>query len=155
MLYTVRWEHKSHSETEEFFRAHYHDEDLRPHLQELGQLLRQIGERTGAVPSFFRHERSAFALPPSGKPRVGQLLLNFEDCPVRLYCLRISNQIVILFNGAKKTSLTAQDGETAIAFREANRLAECITRAIAEGVLIIDEDGKTLILPEGPIFLNA
>ncbi len=79
---------------------------------------------------FFRFENEAQALPPAGKYRVGEMTINYGNFSLRLYCLRISDKLVVLFNGAEKTSGTAQGGKTNMVFTEANQFAKQITDAL-------------------------
>lgn len=92
----------------------------------------------GALEDFFRFENAAQALPPSGTYQVEDLYINFGNFPLRLYCLRISETLVVLFNGGEKTADTAQRGKTSMAFQEANIFAKRILDALIK---------KTFTLP--------
>jgi len=104
--------------------------------------LKEIGNRYGALPHFFRHEKGATALPPPG--------VNREPCYIeedhtasnnlRLYCHRLNEHVVILFDGDVKTTDQAQDcPQVATHFNFANTLALAIDNALKEGDIEWDD----------------
>jgi hypothetical protein len=124
-FYTVRWEDANLSETDKFFQKFRYDEQLKNSLRELASFLQVvIGDEYGALEYFFRFENAAQALPPSGTYKVQDVFIYYGNFPLRLYCLRISENLVVLFNGAEKTAATAQGGRTSMAFQEANIFAK-------------------------------
>ncbi len=130
-FYTVRWEDAEYSETEKFFLKYENHITLRRPMQELAMFIsKKIGDETGALEDFFRFENAAQALPPSGTYQVEALFLHFGHFPLRLYCLRISETLVVLFNGSEKTAATAQGGKTGMAFQEANIFAKRILEVL-------------------------
>jgi hypothetical protein len=149
-FYTVRWLEDELSETEKFFANASQNSELLEKLEELTTfLLDKIADQVGAREFFFRSENYAQALPPSGKhvinPNTAQAItINYSNFPLRLYCLRISDQLVVLFNGGEKTSQTAQGGNTAGAFREANNFAKRIVEAIKDKEITITSNGREL-----------
>ena len=143
-FYTVRWETAGKSETEKFFDHHAQISRFERPLQELATFMAvQIGAKHGAIASYFRFENYAHALPPSGLYRVESMDINYKDFPLRLYCLRISDSIVVLFNGAEKTAGSAQGGKTSMVFHEANQFARRLLEALRLGEIYIDSDGRT------------
>lgn len=86
----------------------------------------------------------AHALPPRGSHLVEEIVLSFYMFPLRLYCLRISDSLVILFNGAEKTSKVAQQGKTSMAFFEANLFAKRIIEAIQQNEIYISPNKREL-----------
>ena len=132
-FYTVRWQDADSSETDAFFQKFRNNEILKSSLQELAKFLEiVIGDEQGAVEDFFRFENTAQALPPSGKYRVFEITINYGNFPLRLYCLRISDCLVILFNGGEKTNENAQGGKTSMVFHEANQFAKRILEALQQ-----------------------
>lgn len=116
-FYTVRLEEAYLSETDNFFQKFRKDEQLKSFLQELAKFLEiVIGDEKGALEAFFRPERMAQALPPKGEHLVDEIIISFLNFPLRLYCLRISDSLVVLFNGGEKTAESAQEGKTSMAF---------------------------------------
>lgn len=147
-FYTVRKIEENLSETDKFFIKYRAKEHLKRSLLELVNfMVRYIGQKTGALSYFFRFENKAQALPPPSK--FSQLSINTKGFPLRLYCLRISNEIVILFNGAEKDSQKAQEGSTKKAFNQANYFAQKIDNAIINKELILNLEERKLSSFEG------
>lgn len=151
-FYTVRQEGAGLTEMDKFikkFEGHpVHEE----HLLKLNSLLIDvIGERHGALQDFFtRDELNATALPP--KPGViFELGLDYHEFPLRLFCLRLTDEIVILFNGGLKTSQRTQDSpDLSMKLYEANSFAK---RILSEWGLTIKEDttGRYIIDDNGSV----
>lgn len=142
-FYTVRWEDAELAETDKFFQKFRYDEQLKDSLRELASFLKVvIGDEYGALEDFFRFENTAHALPPSGTHKVEDLYINFGNFPLRLYCLRISETLVVLFNGGEKTAGTAQGGRTSMAFQEAQIFAKRILKAWRENDIYITADQR-------------
>jgi hypothetical protein len=143
-FYTVRWENSTLSETEKFFNKFQNIVLYRRSIQELAKFIDIIiGSEYGALEAFFRFENFAQALPPSGEYSFGELTINYGNFPLRLYCLRISNSLVILFNGGEKTSANAQGGKTSMVFFEANLFADRILKALHQKDIFITHDERT------------
>ena len=117
----------------------------RTQLSELVTLIYGIGEEYGAKPNLFRDERKAEALPPGSFQYVG----SDDEFPenqfgLRLYCLRITEAIVILLNGDVKTTQKADECPNCrIHFQRANKIAGKIEEAIKNKWITID--GKVII----------
>ncbi len=142
-FYTVRWENAELSETDKFFVKFRNDVIHKNSLQELAKFLDiQIGEKKGALKEYFRFENAAYALPPAGAYLIEEISISYSHFPLRLYCLRISDSLVILFNGAEKTSNTAQSGKTSMVFEEANQFAKKILAAIYQKDIFIDANQR-------------
>lgn len=149
-FYTVRWEGVPVSETDKFFTRLKDHPELKPHVQRLAKLLTEIiGNTYGAQECFFnRFENWVTALPPKGKIRISELELEFAAFPLRLYCLVLSEAVVILFNGGIKTGRTAQESEDlSMKFYEANEFSKRIQEALhAEEILL---NGRTITYYNG------
>lgn len=144
-FYTVRWEDADLSETDKFFLKYRKVDRLKQQLQELAKLMQvAIGNQYGALDAFFRFENQAQALPPPGTFRLEDLTLQFSNFPLRLYCLRISETLVVLFNGGEKTAGTAQGGKTSMAFQEANHFARRIAEALREKEIFITPNKREI-----------
>jgi len=149
-FYTVRLESSEYSETDKFFIKFKDDERLQRHLQELASFISNyIGQEKGALEPFFRHEGKANALPPSKTYRIETVSINYHESPLRLYCLRLSNQIVILFNGSIKTSTKAQTGATSMTFFEAQTFVKRINQAVNEGEILLDHFNHQILSADG------
>lgn len=105
-------------------------------------MINEIGGKYGARDVFFRHEGQAQALPPRPGLREITIIPNF---PLRLYCLKLSNSCVVLFNGGEKTSATSQEGKTSMAFYEANNLANKILKAFQDKTIKLSTNQKSII----------
>lgn len=145
-FYTVKRLDEDISETEKFFRKYTQDEDFKSYVFEIANLINQIiGEKYGARDEFFREERQAQALPPRNKIKKGITEISiYPDSPLRLYCLKLSNACVILFNGGEKTSQKAQDGKTSMSFYEANIYTSKILENLNKTIKLSDD--KRLIV---------
>ncbi|SDA96021.1 hypothetical protein SAMN03080617_04167 [Algoriphagus alkaliphilus] len=142
-FYTVRWEEADVSETNRFFEKYENESNFEKPIQELAVFLtKKIGNDVGAQKDFFRFENAAQALPPSGRYKVGEITINYGDFPLRLYCLRISDNLVVLFNGGEKTAESAQGGTTSMAFHEANLFAKRILTALQAREIYITPDER-------------
>lgn len=100
--------------------------------------LDKIGNEAGAERSLFRPESSTaetYALPPHGKG-LEPVYIEYDDetgeeltspNPLRLYCFRANEHVVILFSGDVKTANTAQDcPNVRNHFQQANALSKCL-----------------------------
>lgn len=64
-----------------------------------------------------------------------------SDLSLRLYCIKLNQNIVILINGAEKTADTAQDCPNVVHhFRRANKIATQIDNALYQKDIIVDFD---------------
>lgn len=145
-FYTVRTLDEDISETEKFFHKYIQDKRLKPYVVEIANLIEQvIGEKYGARNEFFREERQAQALPPNNKIKKGIIEISiYPDSPLRLYCLKLSDACVVLFNGGEKTSQRAQDGKTSMAFYEANIYATRILEGL-NSVIKLTDDQRSIV----------
>lgn len=121
------------------------------HAQAIARLVTTaIGEKYGAIDDFFdRVEDEAQALPPKPKRNIEEVAALGSHFPLRLYCLRISEQIVVLFNGGMKTAGTAQESELSMKFFEAKGFALRILQARSDDEIKISDDGRYLLNFEG------
>lgn len=131
--YTFWVEGRTKSETDAFFSRF---EDKEPLAQELNLLvtwLSEIGQRRAAKARYFRFENDASALPPPARIMAE---LGDDYCSLRLYCVRLSDEVVILANGGLKTGRTVQDSPDLLAkFRFANKMANQLLQMIRSGEL--------------------
>jgi hypothetical protein len=103
----------------------------------------------GAQASLFRFEEAANALPPPVKE--ADKLLDIQvptDSELRLYCMRITDEVVILINGEVKTENNALSCPNVKSyFRFAQSVAKAVDKLINEGSIRID--GKRIINEAG------
>jgi hypothetical protein len=137
-FYSVRIEDESYSEVEKFILRFQQDDKHKDELENILALLKIMGNEKGALPIFFRDESQAQALPPERYVAIKQNMLHFIDADLRLFCLRLSNEIVVLFNGGIKESQKTQDSPDLFPkFRLAQRICKTITQKIIDKELVI------------------
>lgn len=124
-----------------------HTVDNKEKLDHIMAWIQVIGDKIGAKENYFRNESETAntgALPPKGKDRE-PVYVETDDTGVeqnvpnnlRLYCMRISENVVFLFNGDVKTADKAQDCKNVKPhFQLANLLTKLIDKAL------IDKDIK-------------
>ena len=151
-FYTVKWssdgDNNSKSETDKFF-DHFtlHDMSYKDEALQLLRLITEsIGNRYGATDDFFdRYENKAQALPPKPKFWVNEIHGLGKKFPLRLYCYRLSEHIVILFNGGIKDAKTAQNSpDLNTKFNEAQSFVKKIENAFNSKVIVISDDTRYL-----------
>lgn len=150
-FYTVRRlteEDDAASETDRFFDTYAVPEHpLEEKALQLFRLITEsIGNRYGATDDFFdRAENLAQALPPKPKHWVEEIKALGIHFPLRLFCYRVTENIVILFNGGIKASQTTQDSENlSVKFYQAQTFVKKIEAALRSKMIEISDDGRYL-----------
>ena len=129
-FYTFKFEDDEQTETDKFFSKFEGNEFVAADLENLAGWLTLIGQKYGAKIDFFRQEASAQALPPPMSKMVREVIVN----NLRLYCVCVSEQIVILANGGMKTSQKVQDSSEVLQhFRFANVMSKQVNELIKDG----------------------
>lgn len=101
-LYTIQFLSEDNSEFERFFAKFKDDVEFNPDLMRIVQFLSRIVDM-GAMERYFR---------PEGKMNDHVCALPVVHSKLRLYCLRLSDKILILGNGGvKKTKTYDEDDE--------------------------------------------
>lgn len=138
----------SHSETDKFFDTYTAPgHPMANKAYELFRLITQsIGNKYGATDDFFdRTENLAQALPPLPKRGVEEIRQLGTRFPLRLFCYRVTAQIVILFNGGSKEAQTiAQNPGLSMKFYEAQAFTKKIIAALMSRELLISANGRYL-----------
>lgn len=102
-------------------------------LNEIRRYIEKIGKEWGAYPKHFKHERAAERLPP---PYHYIETEDANDYGLRLYCIRLTPEIVILLNGGRKTNLDPElCNNCSKHFTLANRISNKINEAINDGYI--------------------
>ncbi len=157
-FYTVREpEDCELSQTEDFFiripKTDYKDEfyDL------IEFIFTSIGNKLGAQECWFnRLEKEATALPPKkqgkaiGQAKINEINFQIFNSKIRLYCLRLSDSVVILFNGGIKLTKgpAHKDSGVSMHFHDAHRYSLKIIEALRDNDIcikyksIVGLDGK-------------
>jgi hypothetical protein len=134
-FYTFQFEEDNISETAKFFDKLKTIESITDDLNRVAQWIVEIGQNHGALIELFRFEEEAYALPPppKGQRKVGITQIEHND--IRLYCVWISESIVILANGGIKKSATTQGTpELMPHFRFAKSMGRQINQLMTEGL---------------------
>lgn len=150
-FYSVRWDDYEENETDKFFKKYHTNPTYRDATTELlNFVLKTIGDDHGALDIFFnRHENEVKGLPSKGKIQVKEIEYFFPNFPLRLYALKIRQNIVVLFSGGEKDGATNQESSLNMKWREACEFAKRIDRAIIEKDILIEEDRRLLFWYDG------
>ncbi len=145
-FYTVRDTESEANETDKFFDKYDSiDEYKESNTILLSFVLKSIGNIHGPKDSFFnRKENEVIGLPNKGKVRFGDLDYCFPDFPLRLYALKISEDIVVLFNGGVKDGSKNQNSSLNLKWKEACSLARKICVELNNKTIIINSDRKLI-----------
>lgn len=101
--YTLRFENDSKTELEKFYENY--QEDYSRSIYYIKMWIAQIGEKFGAEKRWFRPEDNAAALPPPAQElKCLDIDIENENLKLRLYCIVLTHEIVILVNGGIKES---------------------------------------------------
>jgi hypothetical protein len=109
-------------------------------------IIKSIANKYGASDDFFdRHENDIHALPPKPKKYITEISLLGSSFPLRIYCMRITNEILILFNGGEKTAPSTQGSkDLSMKFYEALSFANQIKDALNASIIEVDHSKKEL-----------
>jgi hypothetical protein len=150
-FYTVRWvtdDDDSASETDRFFDTHAVPEHpLEEKALQLFRLITEsIGNRYGATNDFFdRTVNKSQELPPKPKQWVEEIKDLGINFPLRLFCYRVTENIVVLFNGGIKESQSTQESKNlSMKFYEAQTFVKKIEDALQSETIEFSDDGRYL-----------
>lgn len=129
-LYTIWFEGKTMSEFAEFYAKFSQIDDLKEDLNTIILALNKI-IKNGVYERYFRYE---------GKMNDGVCALPIESGKLRLYCDRLSQQILIAGNGGiKETKTYNENKELSEYVLVLQRLDKSIKAAIKKGDIVIEE----------------
>lgn len=130
-LYSICFNGSDGSEFEKFLNKFKDESTLNKDFQLILVALSRIIER-GALERFFRVE---------GKMNDDVCALSLDSHKLRLYCLRISNQILILGNGGIKETRTYQEDEELCGYvMELQKFDKLLKAAQKKGTVSIDKN---------------
>lgn len=101
-IYSIQFQSESESEFERFYNKFKDDAIYNPDLMRIVAFINKIAQ-DGAFERFFR---------PEGKMSDHVVALPVLTSKLRLYCLRLSDKILVLGNGGVKNSRTYNEDET-------------------------------------------
>ena len=130
-LYSICFDRNSMSEYEDFLMKFKDNSTLNQDFQRILFALEKIIER-GALERYFRIE---------GKMNDRLSALSLDSRRLRLYCLRISDQILILGNGGAKTTRTYEEDDTLSGYvMDLQRFDELLKQAQKNGSITIEKN---------------
>lgn len=130
-LYTIQFVEDSIAEYEKFYSRFKDDLLYNPDLMKIVQILGRIGE-LGALERYFR---------PEGKIRDRVCALPVLNSKLRLYCLRLSDKILILGNGGVKRTRTYEESSELKGFvLTLQKFDDVIKAGVADGSIIVNEN---------------
>ena len=138
-IYTLVQGDSGLSETDQFFER-YEADDHPYHqaaLELLNLIVQSIGSDYGATDDFInRTKNKGYALPPKPHGRIEEIRDLGINFPLRLYCYRVNEQLLILCNGGLKDSQTDQDSkELKTKFYEIQGWIERIENALRDEMI--------------------
>ena len=129
-LYSISFEKDGTTEFEKFVAEFEQNASFNKDYQRIIAALQAI-LNIGALERFFR---------PEGKMKDSVAAIPIEGGKLRLYCLRLSEQIVILGNGGVKTTRTYEEDSKLYGYvRELQRFDRMLNDNIAKGYVSSEE----------------
>ena len=132
-LFTIIFEGDSYSEFEKFLMKGRADARLSPDLQTILDALRRMLAVSGFLERYFR---------PEGKMRDRVAALPIQSSKLRLYCLRLSDDVLIVGNGGEKNTRTYdENAELSGYVLTLQRLDDLLRAAERKGAISIEVAG--------------
>ena len=129
-VYTIQFLSDDKSEFEKFISKFREDAELNPDFQAIMRFIEQIISN-GALERYFRRE---------GKMNDSVVALPVIKSKLRLYCLRLTDKILILGNGDVKNSRTYEEDETLQGYvMDLQKFERLLKREVRYGNVIITE----------------
>ena len=130
-LYTIQFLSENESEFEQFYNKFKEDVEFNPDLMRIVGFLGRIAD-FGALERYFR---------PEGKMSDNVVALPVVTSKLRLYCLRLSDKILILGNGGvKKTKSYEEDDELSGYVITLQNFDKLIKEGTENGTIIVTEN---------------
>ena len=130
-LYTIQFLSNDESEFEQFYNKFKDDVEFNPDLMRIVGFLGRIAD-FGALERYFR---------PEGKMSDRVVALPVVTSKLRLYCLRLSDKILILGNGGeKKTESYEEDDELSGYVITLQNFDKLIKEGTKNGTIIVTEN---------------
>lgn len=130
-IYTLQFLRDSESEFEKFIAKFINDEDYSEDYSRIAAFISRIS-RTGAFERYFR---------PEGKANDSVVALPVLPSKLRLYCLRLSDKILILGNGGVKKTRTYEEDPSLKAYViTLQKFEELLKDGVVNGSVTITEN---------------
>ncbi|MBO7082604.1 MAG: hypothetical protein J6W30_02025 [Bacteroidales bacterium] len=131
-MYTIQFTGEELSEYEKFVQRFKVSAELKRDYQIIIYALSKIANN-GAMERYFR---------PEGKMNDNVCALPVDSGKLRLYCLRITDKILIIGNGGLKTTKTYEESEELLGYvMDLQKFDKLIKSEVANGSLTISETG--------------
>lgn len=130
-LFTICFEGESYTEFQKFIMKGNENATLKPDLQKILNALQRMLNAVGFLERYFR---------PEGKMRDRVAALPIEISKLRLYCLRLSDSVLIVGNGGEKASKTYNEDSVLNGYViNLQKLDEILRQAEKKGTIQIEE----------------
>ena len=146
-FYTIHLDGASDNLTDKFIKRFEKDIKHKESLQLLlSFILDIIGNEYGANDLLLnRFENNVVGLPSKGKVKIKEICYNYPNFPLRIYALKITDEIMILFGGGIKDANSNQKSSLHVNWIEACKYADKIIKAIQDKDILIDENNRRLL----------
>lgn len=129
-FYSISFQMDRTTEFERFLSKFEEEAEFNEDYQKILAALEIILDR-GALERYFR---------PEGKMDDNLCAIPIESGNIRLFCLRISDQILILGNGDKKTTRTYQEDRKLLGYAlDLQKFDKLLKKDLEDGVVTIEE----------------
>lgn len=130
-LFTICFEGESYTEFQKFIIKGSENVTLQPDLQKILNALQRMMSAVGFLERYFR---------PEGKMRDRVAALPIQSSKLRLYCLRLSDSVLIVGNGGQKSTKTYdEDSELNGYVINLQKLDDILRMAEQKGAIRIEE----------------
>lgn len=143
---TVGIHGKALTEFQDFYNRMNIDPRDRRQRDEINRFIERMGKIYGAQDQFFKREGMAERLPP---PDYRFIDSDGEtDFGLRLYCVKLNEELVVLLNGDRKTAQRIKDCPRCKPHYDlANRVSDAIYYAKRDG--LIEIEGRDISVDDG------
>lgn len=130
-IFTIVFEGESYTEFQKFIMKNNDDARLLPDLQKILTALQRMLNEVGFLERYFR---------PEGKVRDRVVALPIQTSKLRLYCLRLSDSVLIVGNGGQKTTKTYNENKELSGYViSLQKLDEVLRSAERKGTISIEK----------------
>ena len=130
-LFTIIFEGESFTEFQKFITKGNANAKLLPDLQKILTAIQRMMNTAGFLERYFR---------PEGKMNDRVVALPIQQSKLRLYCLRLSDSVLIVGNGGHKTTKTYEESEELSGYViTLQNLDKLLTTAEKKGAISIEK----------------
>lgn len=130
-LFTISFDNSSETEFENFINKFKENAVRQEELSIILTIIEKMLTVSGFLERYFR---------PEGKMNDKVVALPIEKTPLRLYCLRLSDRVLIVGNGGIKNTKTYQEDENLNGYViTLQKLDKLLSKAVKKGKIVIKE----------------